>query len=544
MSNLFAKSYQNIPLTTLPDGQFLDAMAAGEHLTVVIYSPGTGAAPLLDRVMPVLLREGYRVLRAGGVGEAPLDLNGLIDQVVGPDRQDGTDRVEQFYNLLTSAEADETRLVLIVDEAHLLTAKALAYLDLLVSIENLTSLQLQLVLAGLPSLWEHLPDRGRLAAGNVVTRITLGSRDASVDMNLEFARLSAPLAVSDAPPLATQPACETATAGPAAEPANRESRPVSHLIAHPQAMAAFAGQRPKSRRSGRLAWAASMGIIVAGSGLAASQYFPNGLSQVGALSQVNAMPAPRITEASADPVVNVPRMVLASASPAAEATLADAGPANEGPTNEAPVASAPTGTSPADAAPDEASDANASAPDLSVGQAPSTDPAPTVPETESVAAPPTDTDAPKMADQPDLPKPVAVEQPPKPEAVPPETAAAAPPSVITASRDAATPAQRPSSAAMPSGVVAMLLDRGNALLATGDVSAARAMYERAALADSGPAAIALGMTYDPRFLAQIRVRGMEPDPKRAISWYQRASDLGSMEGRQLLTQLQTAGGNR
>jgi TPR repeat protein len=93
------------------------------------------------------------------------------------------------------------------------------------------------------------------------------------------------------------------------------------------------------------------------------------------------------------------------------------------------------------------------------------------------------------------------------------------------------------------GVVATLVARGNALLATGDIAAARLMYARAAGSDSGEAAAAMGMTYDPRFLAQIGAKGIAPDPRQALVWYRRASDLGSADGARLLTQLQTASGN-
>jgi TPR repeat protein len=65
------------------------------------------------------------------------------------------------------------------------------------------------------------------------------------------------------------------------------------------------------------------------------------------------------------------------------------------------------------------------------------------------------------------------------------------------------------------------------------------MYDRAAGSGSGLAAVAMGMTFDPLFLATIGVHAVAPDPKRAIIWYQRASDLGSAEGTRLLAQLRT-----
>ena len=89
-------------------------------------------------------------------------------------------------------------------------------------------------------------------------------------------------------------------------------------------------------------------------------------------------------------------------------------------------------------------------------------------------------------------------------------------------------------------VVRVLIARGDELLATGDVNAARLMYQRAATADSAEGAVAMGMTYDPRVLANIGVRGLVGDPQRAVTWYKRASDLGSPDGPRLIAQLQAA----
>jgi TPR repeat protein len=118
---------------------------------------------------------------------------------------------------------------------------------------------------------------------------------------------------------------------------------------------------------------------------------------------------------------------------------------------------------------------------------------------------------------------------------------AAPPAKTAMTTGQAPP--HPDTQPLSPSVVAILLTRGNALLATGDVAAARLMYEHAARSYSGPAAIAMGMTYDPRFLAQIGAQGIAPDPQRAAIWYRHAADLGSAEGAQLLAQLPTANGH-
>jgi TPR repeat protein len=105
----------------------------------------------------------------------------------------------------------------------------------------------------------------------------------------------------------------------------------------------------------------------------------------------------------------------------------------------------------------------------------------------------------------------------------------------------------PLSSSAPAGprlspeLIAVLIARGEALLASGDVTAARLMYSRAADSDSAEGAIAMGMTFDPKVLSQIGVLGPQADPQHAISWYQRAAALGSSEARRLLIQLRGGG---
>jgi hypothetical protein len=89
------------------------------------------------------------------------------------------------------------------------------------------------------------------------------------------------------------------------------------------------------------------------------------------------------------------------------------------------------------------------------------------------------------------------------------------------SADAAANAAR-----LPPDILALLLERGAAMLADGDVSAARKVYTRAADGGSSLAAEELGKTYDPKYLADRHVVGMQPDPMMAASWYRRAVALG------------------
>ncbi len=76
--------------------------------------------------------------------------------------------------------------------------------------------------------------------------------------------------------------------------------------------------------------------------------------------------------------------------------------------------------------------------------------------------------------------------------------------------------------------------RGDSLFGVGDVASARLFYERAIDAGDAPAALRLGETYDPLFLALARLNGVRGDLAVATRWYRRARDLGASEAEILL----------
>jgi hypothetical protein len=82
-----------------------------------------------------------------------------------------------------------------------------------------------------------------------------------------------------------------------------------------------------------------------------------------------------------------------------------------------------------------------------------------------------------------------------------------------------------------------LLNRGDAMLGLGNVSAARMLYQRAADAGVGVAALKLAETYDPAFIAARNLRGIKSDPVAAEAWYRRAEALGETEAIERLKSL-------
>lgn len=112
------------------------------------------------------------------------------------------------------------------------------------------------------------------------------------------------------------------------------------------------------------------------------------------------------------------------------------------------------------------------------------------------------------------------------------TVAVAPP-VAPATLPAAPAARR-----MDSDELANLMARAKSLLASGDISPARLLLERAAEAHEASAALMLAQTYDPTVLGTQDIRNITPDPAMARTWYQRAAQLGSADAQRRLSQLQ------
>jgi hypothetical protein len=101
-----------------------------------------------------------------------------------------------------------------------------------------------------------------------------------------------------------------------------------------------------------------------------------------------------------------------------------------------------------------------------------------------------------------------------------------------------SPASRPPASADEASEIAAKMKIGADLMATGDITAARMMFERAAEAGEAAAAFALAETYDPVVLRRLRLRGgIAPDVALARRWYEKARDLGSIAAPERIVRL-------
>jgi hypothetical protein len=99
-------------------------------------------------------------------------------------------------------------------------------------------------------------------------------------------------------------------------------------------------------------------------------------------------------------------------------------------------------------------------------------------------------------------------------------------------------ASRPAAPAEDASEIAAKMKIGAELMANGDITAARTMFQRAAEAGEAAGAFALAETYDPEVLGRLRLRGgITPDLAVARTWYERARDLGSLAARDRISRL-------
>jgi TPR repeat protein len=89
--------------------------------------------------------------------------------------------------------------------------------------------------------------------------------------------------------------------------------------------------------------------------------------------------------------------------------------------------------------------------------------------------------------------------------------------------------------------IAILLRRAQDMLKLGDIPAARVVLRRAAEAGNSEAAFMLASTFDPNVLREVGVIGLAPDQGTALSWYEKASALGSEKAERSIQRLRQAG---
>jgi len=85
--------------------------------------------------------------------------------------------------------------------------------------------------------------------------------------------------------------------------------------------------------------------------------------------------------------------------------------------------------------------------------------------------------------------------------------------------------------------IEMLVKRSEALIAQGDIAAARLMLTRAAEAGDARAALVLAGTFDADILRKLGVLGVAGDAAQARIWYAKAAEYGSGEASRRLEQL-------
>jgi hypothetical protein len=546
----------------------------GERLVALLTGRSRSErSDLLDRLCADLPRRGTRVIRIDGAAGEPVDVRRFCHLLIAASSAGAVvgDPAERLASILTAPRAGERSLTLVVEDADALLTDALAFVARLAAASSARPLRMRALLLGSHALrvrlagvgpvavkWldappvprpKPLPTQQRtrgprlaLAAFGCFAGVAVfGTILSSDDDRLSASAVSA----FEAPPLPAPPsiAFAIAEAGPTTAPSEPALPPPTTTVGqsvppHPKGFSSA----PLRVRFPSLAppeGAASLPAdVVPEAGEAVSGYAPepqtitaspSAESVLGPeaelssttiaellvrsneallrgdalLARIDALLALRPTEDPAPPDTEQSASLAALLEPTPVPAAATALPAAAVPPLITPAHAEQL---PAPVRPEETvvPSATATADDAHPAAEPSTAP---IMHTEPSATPV-------------QPAETAV----------PSTAAAA---AVSAAEAAARPQRPPPAGASPAAVAA-LLARGDALIAVGDVAAARLVYQRTAALDSARAATAAGRTYDPRFLRAIGAIGVVADADAAAAWYRKGAALGDADAAPLL----------
>ena len=106
------------------------------------------------------------------------------------------------------------------------------------------------------------------------------------------------------------------------------------------------------------------------------------------------------------------------------------------------------------------------------------------------------------------------------------------PAAVEPAEEAAAPAAAPAAPETPLAQATRLVGEGHSLLAKGDVLGARDLFNQGLKLGLPEAALALGRSYDPEYLAALTDRNAEPDVSMASlmyrDWYNRSVEAGTI----------------
>ncbi len=140
---------------------------------------------------------------------------------------------------------------------------------------------------------------------------------------------------------------------------------------------------------------------------------------------------------------------------------------------------------------------------------------------------------PQPASRPDTQAPVIAALPPAPPPPAAQAVPVAPPDAV-----APPPKQAPQLTAADRERAESMVQRGDTFWRQGNFAAARQFFRRAADMGLAAGALRMGATFDPVEIASIAVVGLNPDPKEASIWYERARELGAPEASARLSRMQ------
>ncbi len=195
---IFVADSHRAPLSAL-----LRGVLNRDPFITIIGEAGVGKTTLVNGAVLDPASARVRIIRVCNPHGRNLSLSELLAQVIGKDRTDSLtgDDANRVLAVLTTAQGDERRVVLIVDDAHSLAAEALQYLLRASDVARSQAVSLQVIFVGRPAFREVLRQQdpeGRITISAVVEPLSGAEARDYIRRYLSFAGISAETILSEA----------------------------------------------------------------------------------------------------------------------------------------------------------------------------------------------------------------------------------------------------------------------------------------------------------------------------------------------------------
>ncbi len=148
--------------------ELLQGVLSGKPVVALTGGPAERLRRVVDRLQPLLIRNGVWVVRIGSPDGTEIDMRTLCRLVLATGTAaSAPDQAERFFHILTNAAGCTRHVLLIVEDAERLARDSFDGLQQIMAAVAAGARPLQVLLVGSQTLWDRLPSAGAFAASLV-----------------------------------------------------------------------------------------------------------------------------------------------------------------------------------------------------------------------------------------------------------------------------------------------------------------------------------------------------------------------------------------